>query len=382
MAIFFSPQILYHLELVHDGDLMCRIIPVLKNLQNKSLSFGQIQSLTTIVVKFIKNSADRTYGWDCSKSQTETLLVYLIWLGKFRVLHFLKTALPSWQEIGKYLGMSKLKKLVNDLHLHIWDNRGSCTQSSVVITMIVDYLQSDIEHGQESCALLALFKQGGQNTIAIRVIRKNAKNYSFDALLRTAEIVHRNKDHDRLCLDLFSKEVFDLIKSALPKVGNYGVIPSSEGMGLEHVLNPHLKWVFKCVKEDVSSEVVNTEQYKTFMQILSDSFLDQAGVLLRFFQYIEDSSRHLQTCKTLLGPGLVRAYEVLISKSLQHSSRSSYWAVFREMENAYHNCVKFVNNGKSAFLYDILLPIRRNNKGKKKFLKLIEENHIFGPLIN
>ncbi|KAL5022836.1 hypothetical protein ScPMuIL_001991 [Solemya velum] len=375
-------QILYHLELIHDGDLMCRLMPVFKNLQDKSLNMEQIQSLTSIVVKFIKNSADRTYGWDCSKTLTETLLGYLVWLGKFQVLHFLKIALSSWQEIGMYLGMNKLKKLVNNLHLHIWDNRGSCTQSSVVITMIVDYLQSNIKHGLESCALLGLFKQGGQNTIAIRVIRKNAHNYSFDALLKTAEIVHRNKDHDRLSLDLFSKEVFDLIKSALPKVGNRGVVQTSEGMGLEYDLNSHLKWVFKCLKEDVSSEVVNTEQYKTFMQILSDSFLENAGVLLRFFQYIEDSNRHLQTCKVLLGPGLVKAYEVLISKSLQHSSRSSYWTVFREMENAYHNCVKYVINGKSAFINDILLPVRRNNKGKKKFLKLIEENFLFGPLIN
>lgn len=273
-----------------------------------------------------------------------------------------------------------MKSLVNKVK----ENIGSRALPKDVSQMILKCLSSDYMHGEECCELLSFFEPSDPiYNSALKSIRANTKNYTANALLQIAHVEYDRGGKKCDKKEVFTSEAFVLIQEAVAKVKRLSRYSPHGGYDSTSIttVSAYLDWIYKQFSLKPSQSVTEDSQFQKFLETISTSFTGTPDFLISFFSAIEKEAILLAVSKTKLGPTLLQAYKDKIDDLLVSCTHSAYGRLIREMETAYQHCLQYVVDGGPLFVSNVLLKVQQVHKGKKKLLRLMNDNPIFGSAL-
>ncbi|KAK3585014.1 hypothetical protein CHS0354_024928 [Potamilus streckersoni] len=364
-------KLLYHLERIVDADIMYMMYKVLEANQFRLNSKNHKVMCTRILLHCIRQY-NKDQSWRQFSLLTSSILDFLLLLSRDLNIKFLKLVLPHWADLSRFFSGTKLKVLTEKMKEHF-------TKSAIprdLIQMLFKYFESNCMHDEESCELLTFFEAGDESYMgALQKISANAANYTARALLFVAQLENGRLEGVSTTPDVFSKEVHCLILRALQRleIEKKGKTSRLEWSISNSSVNSYLKWVFSCLSKKPESDILKGEQFSEITDQMVKTFPDDPEIYLSFFRSIDSCKALLNKAKEKLGSALLETYKNHFTNVLSYSNHSAYPGILREMNQAYQNCKQFVENGELSFI-GVLRHIRDCNRGKKKLLRMMEQD--------
>ncbi|KAL5022675.1 hypothetical protein ScPMuIL_001830 [Solemya velum] len=367
-------KLLLHLKDVREPEFLSDVFRILKEWETKITTLEQKRVCVRMLICWIEKGM-KDSRWRLFNNWSGSIMTFLIYLCKDMGVEFLQLVLQSWKELCNFFAGDRMKSLITKVK----ENIGSRVLPKDVSQLILKCLSSEYTHGEECCELLIFFEseEAAYNS-ALKAIRANTKNYSANALLQIAHVEYdRGGKHcDRK--EVFTNEAFVLIQEAITKLKKYHFSTQGYDFTSMTTVSAYLDWVFKQFALKPTQSAKDESQFQKFLDTISTSFTGTPDFLNSLFTAIEKEATLLVISKSKLGPTLLEAYKKKIDDLLVCCTHSAYGRLIREMETAYQHCLQYVDNGGPLFVSKVLLKVRQAHKGKKKLLRLMNDNPIFG----
>ncbi|OWF54406.1 Zinc finger SWIM domain-containing protein 8 [Mizuhopecten yessoensis] len=363
-------RILKHLVQVDDCDYMMAAYSVLRGFQSSLVEKEHMVLLVKVVLQGVEHSVGGTWTnfYTTSPGTWDTLTK----LGKQLDMEFPRLILPVWLELCKFYNSSQLKGIIEVMKDSI---KKEAMLPAEMTNMLLKYFESKFRHDEECCDLMHFFKitdKGYQQ--ALKKIAANFENYTPKALLLIAKRQHEETPTSKVTADnVLQKDVFNLIRLALSRLQVLNKDYPTRYSYLDTGTLNYLKYFFEKLSEKDREEVASGKQFQNFMTHLSDSMKGDAEVLVTFLRSLEKTEHMLPKAKEKLGIKLIESFQRQFDYELRHCNHTSYHRVLGEMTKARQTCIQFVGNGAMLFRTAVTNYVSLKHKGKKKFIKLMDE---------
>ncbi|XP_033737914.1 uncharacterized protein LOC117325634 [Pecten maximus] len=364
-------QILKHFGQVDDCDYMTAAYSVLRGFQSSLVEREHMVLLVKVVLRGVEHSVAGTWNFYTSATGTWDTLTKL---GRQLDMEFPRLILPAWLELCKFYNSSQLKGIIEVMKDSI---KKEAMLPAEMTSMLLKYFESKFRHDEECCDLMHFFKitdKGYQQ--ALKKIAANFENYTPKALLNIAKRQHEETPTSKVTSgNILHKDVFNLIRLALSRVQVLNKDYSTRINYIDTATLNYLRYFFEKVSEKDSVEAASGKQFQNFMTHLSDSLQGDTEVLVLFLKSLEKTEHMLTKSREKLGTKLVESFQKQFDNELKHCNRNhtSYHRVLGEMTKARQTCIQFVDNGAMLFRTAVTNYVSLKHKGKKKFLKLMDD---------
>lgn len=164
--------------------------------------------------------------------------------------------------------------------------------------------------------------------------------------------------------------MFDLIVLAFKKAEELDYDPSTGSM------KEHLLWWFEQIAcsgddENVLRDIAEGEQFLAVVKGIATVVKD-CDVLVSFYKEMKKSEPLLRKSKEVLCDRLISSFHDKFQTRVQTCGTRSYNYVLEELVTAREECVEYVDNGGTLFKSLVLDKLRKQHKGKRKFLRLMD----------
>ncbi len=277
-----------------------------------------------------------------------------------------------------YLKCADAKRIIEVLSPDISSAR---TVPKEVVALIMQYFGANQQHGESACDLLKHFKPADANyKAAVNKICENAMYYSANALFEIARYevkvapspppAKKGRGSGAAAVvskETMNKDAFAVIEKAIEN------LTRTSAPNITSVTYAHLDWVCDlCNNTPVSKEVPKGYFFSEFIKLLQKHAKCHPGVLMRILQYVEKMPALLKVAN-VLGDTLVESYQAHFTQRLRECGHAAYSSVINEMHRARLQCRQYTKNGDSKFDIEVVKHVRSCHNGKKKLLKMLDQ---------
>ncbi|XP_021378864.1 uncharacterized protein LOC110466602 isoform X2 [Mizuhopecten yessoensis] len=367
-------KFLTYTESIDDLDYAVLVYHVLKDYQKEFTLLEQRISCMKFLLRLIKLCNNSVFTG--SKVMLSTSVVEV---GLQIQFQFLGLILPNWQELCLFFSTEQLTKIIKVMADYMKSVGNLPRETS---DMLLRYFEAPFKHDEECSEFLKFFHVGVLRHEALQKVIFNNKNYTPTALLLLAKIEHDEMESFTLPFgDIFSENVFLLIQQAFKRLRE---LNENSGEDLETPfsvdLRVHLLWFFEKIADcdkcgNYGNDIVTGSQFSTVMDDIATTIRNDSQLLVSFFNEMKKSEPLLKRAKQVLGEHLIGSYRRRFQTRLRTCGRSSYEYVLQEMKEARNHCIQYVDKGSAVFKSDVTDNIRRLHRGKKRFLRLMDEKY-------
>ncbi|XP_033736721.1 uncharacterized protein LOC117324978 [Pecten maximus] len=364
-------QFLTYTERIDDVEYAFLVYDVLKQYQKEFTLLKQNVSCIKFLMQLVKLANNSSNVMKVK----DMLCTSFVEIGLQIQMEFLGLILPNWQELCLFFNTMYLTRIIKVMEDYM---KRLVTLPKETTDMLLKYFEDPFKHGEECSEFLKFVHVGVLRHEALQKVIHNNENYTTAALLLLAKIEHDQMDSSTLPLgDIFSKNVFQLIHQAFERLRESNNDANEETESISADLRVHLLWFFEKISDcdkcgNYGNDIVTGSQFSTVMDDLAATIRHDSQLLVSFFSEMQKSEPLFACAKQKLGKHLIGSYLRTFQTRLRTCGRGSYLYVLQEMKEARNHCMQYVDNGSALFKKNVTDPIRRLNRGKKKFLSLMD----------